>query len=172
MAERAAAAPHQPPPGIEKPKRFRPKLHYELIVCGLQGHELMGTDVSEIRPEDELVAFERDGVRWYRCLRCDSWLPLPPPEAAARRHLPRREEIELPLRGKPLRDKIVLRAIAVDRAFHFVVLTLLGVLILAFASNQQQLRDEFFRVVTDLQGGVAGGPVQTSHVGVVGELDK
>jgi uncharacterized membrane protein (DUF2068 family) len=172
MAERADAAPHQPPPGIERPKRFRPKLHYELIVCGLDGHELVGTDVAEIRPEDELVAFERDGVRWYRCLRCDSWLPLPPPKAPARRDLPPREKIELPLRGKPLRDKIVLRAIAIDRAFHFVVLTLLGVLILAFASNQEQLRDEFFRVVTDLQGGVAGGPVQTSHVGVVGELDK
>ena len=171
MAERAAA-PHQPPPGIEKPKRFRPKLHYELIVCGLQGHELVGTDVAEIRPEDELVAFERDGVRWHRCLRCDSWLPLRPPEVPARTHLPPREEIELPLRGKPLRDKIVLRLIAIDRAFHFVVLTLLGVLILAFASNQQQLRHEFFRIVTDLQGGVAGGPVQTSHVGVVGELDK
>jgi uncharacterized membrane protein (DUF2068 family) len=132
----------------------------------------VGTDVAELRPEDELVGFERDGVRWHRCLRCDSWLPLPPPEAPARRHLPPREQIELPARGKPLRDKIVLRLIAVDRAFHFVVLTLLGVLILVFTSNKRHLHDEFVRIVTDLQGGVAGGPVQTSRVGVVGELDK
>ena len=57
-----------------------------------------------------------DGVRWHRCLRCDSWLPFPPPEDPVRRHPPDRDEIELPLRGKPLRDKIVLRVIAVDRA--------------------------------------------------------
>jgi uncharacterized membrane protein (DUF2068 family) len=171
MAEQRVA-PAEPPPGIVKPKRFRPKLHYELIVCGLRGHEVVGTDVAELRPEDELIAFEHEGIRWHRCLRCDSWLPLPPPERPVRRQMPPREEIELPLRGKPLRDKIVLRVIAVDRAFHFVVLTLLGVLILAFASNRAQLQHQFFRIVTDLQGGVAGGPVQTSHVGILGELDK
>src|SRR2546430_1246417 len=171
MAERGAPAAATPP-GTVKPQRFRPRLHYELIVCGLRGHELVGTDVAELRPEDALVAFEAEGVRWHRCLRCDSWLPLPPPEKPARRQLPPREEIELPLRGRPLRDKIVLRLIAVDRAFHFVVLTLLGLLILAFASNRAELQHKFFRIVTDLQGGVAGGPVQTSHVGILGELDK
>src|SRR4051794_24542901 len=157
MAEQRVA-PAEPPPGIVKPKRFRPKLHYELIVCGLRGHEVVGTDVAELRPEDESIAFEFEGLRWHRCLRCDSWLPLAPPETPARRYLPPMEEIEVPLRGKPLRDKIVLRLIAVDRAFHFVVLTLLGLLILAFASNRAHLQDQFFRIVTDLQGGVAGGP--------------
>ena len=171
MAEHGAA-PHQPPPGTVEPRRFRPRLHYELIVCGFRGHELVGVDVAELRPEDAIVAFEAEGVRWHRCLRCDSWLPLAPPKARDRQHLPPREEIELPLRGKPLRDKIVLRVIAIDRALHFVVLGLLGVLILAFASNRERLQDTFFRVVTDLQGGVAGGPVQTSHVGIVHELDR
>ena len=28
-------------------------------------------------PEDALVVREIGGVRWHRCLRCDSWLPLP-----------------------------------------------------------------------------------------------
>ncbi|MEA2470049.1 MAG: hypothetical protein QOE38_1048, partial [Thermoleophilaceae bacterium] len=27
---------HAPLPGIVKPKRFRAKLHYELIVCGVR----------------------------------------------------------------------------------------------------------------------------------------
>jgi uncharacterized membrane protein (DUF2068 family) len=161
-----------PLPGTVKPKRFRPKLHYELIVCGLRGHELVGTDVGELRPEDELVAFEAEAVRWHRCLRCDSWLPLAPPKAPARPHLPPRDEIELPPRGKPLRDKIVLRLIAIDRAFHFVVLGLLGVLILVFASDRAKLHETFVRVVTDLQSGVGGGPVQTSKVGIVHELDR
>jgi uncharacterized membrane protein (DUF2068 family) len=163
---------HQPLPGTVEPKRFRPKLHWELIVCGARGHELVGTDVAELREEDRLVAFEDEGVRWHRCLRCDSWLPQPAPEHAARQHLPGRDEIELPLRGKPLRDKVVLRAIAVNRAFHFLVLGLLGVAILLFASHQGQLKHTFYRVVTDLQGGVGGGPVQTSKTGLLGELDK
>ena len=65
---------------------------------------------------------EIDGLRWYRCVRCDSWVPLPPPEHPARETPPSRDEVDLPLRGKALRDKIVLRVIAIDRAIHFVVL--------------------------------------------------
>jgi uncharacterized membrane protein (DUF2068 family) len=170
--ERPAHRHHAPLPGTVKPKRFRPKLHYELIVCGIQGHELVGTDAAELRPQDHVLAVEAEGVRWHRCLRCDSWLPLPPPEAPARETLPSREELELPLRGRPLRDKIVLRAIAIDRGLHFVVLALLGVAILLFASHRTQLKDTFYRVMTDIQGGVGGGPVQNDKVGLIGELNK
>jgi uncharacterized membrane protein (DUF2068 family) len=159
---------HAPLPGTVKPKRFRPKLHYELIACGVSGHELVGTDAAELRPQDQVLAVEAEGVRWHRCLRCDSWLPLPPPDAPARETLPTREELELPLRGRPLRDKIVLRAIAVDRGLHFVVLGLLGLAILLFASRQAALRDTFYRVAADL----SGGPVQKDKVGLLGELNK
>jgi uncharacterized membrane protein (DUF2068 family) len=155
-------------PGTVKPKRFRPKLHYELIACGVSGHELVGTDAARLRPEDHVIAVEAEGVRWHRCLRCDSWLPLPPPDAPARETLPSREEIELPLRGRPLRDKIVLRVIAIDRGLHFLVLGLLGLAILLFASRQAQLRDSFYRVAADL----SGGPVQKDSVGLLGELNK
>src|SRR5919201_4437178 len=95
----------RPLPGTVAPRRFRPRLHYELLMCGISGHELVGTDAAELRPEDRLVARELDGVRWHRCLRCDSWLPLAAAAAPARRHPPDREVISLPLRGKPLRDK-------------------------------------------------------------------
>jgi uncharacterized membrane protein (DUF2068 family) len=167
-----AESEHRPLPGTVKPARFRPRLHWELIVCGARGHELVGTDAAELRTEDRLVAFEDEGVRWHRCLRCDSWLPQPAPENPARQHLPDRDEIELPLRGKPLRDKVVLRLIAINRAFHFLILGLLGVAILLFASHQGELKHTFYRVVTDLQSGVGGGPVQTSKSGLIGELDK
>src|SRR3954452_8987614 len=118
---------HQPPPGtLVEPRRFKVKLHWELLACGWSGHELVGTDAANLHPEDSLVARELGGVRFFRCLRCDSWLPLPAPAAPALGALPPREEIDLPLRGRPLRDKVVLRAIAVDRAFHFVVLGLVA----------------------------------------------
>ena len=44
---------------------------------------------------------------------------------------------------------------------------------IAFAGNETSLRDAYYRILTDLQGGVAGGPVQnTGHVGILHELDK
>ena len=55
-------ASHQPahvgPPGTEEPRRFRPKLRYELIGCGLHGHEIVGMDAAALRAEDELFARE------------------------------------------------------------------------------------------------------------------
>jgi uncharacterized membrane protein (DUF2068 family) len=158
-------------PGVRmRPARFVPRLHWELIVCGLAGHELVGLDAAHLRDADALVARQVGDVRWHRCLRCDSWLPLPRPAAPAREHPPERDEIELPLRGRPLRDKIVLRLIAINRAVHFVVLGLLGAAILLFASHRESFRARFYRVVTDLQGGVAGsGRV---HRGLLGEIDK
>lgn len=122
----------------------------------MRGHELAGTDAAELREQDAILAREAaDGTRWHRCLRCDSWVALPAPEHPARRTPPEREEIELPLRGKPLRDKLVLRLIAVDRAFHFFVLAVLGILVLVFAADRRTLQATFYKVMADLQGGVA-----------------
>jgi uncharacterized membrane protein (DUF2068 family) len=163
----------QHPPGTHPHPRPRRKVDWELVWCGLHGHELVGTDAAELRPEDALYAREAGGVRWHRCLRCDSWLALPARAAPTRQYPPDRGEIEIPLRGKALRDRVVLRVIAVDRAFHFVILVLLGIAVLLFASHEASLRDAFYRVLAGLQRGVAGGPVQTSgHVGILGELDK
>jgi len=135
-----------------RPRRFVPRFHWELLSCGVAGHELIGTDARTLRAQDAVVARERDGVRWHRCVRCDSWMPVPAPEHPARDVLPARGEIELPLRGRPLRDKIVLRLIAIDRALHFVGLALLAVAILLFSANRADLRAVVLRVVTDLSG--------------------
>jgi uncharacterized membrane protein (DUF2068 family) len=162
----------RPVPGTVPPRRFVPRLHYELLVCGLRGHELIGLDAAEIRRQDAVVVREIGGIRWHRCVRCDSWLPLPPPAHPARPFPPDRDEVELSLRGKALRDKIVLRVIAVDRALHFLLLGLLAAAIFLFTAHEASLKQTFYRVVTDLQGGVGGGPVQTSHTGVVHELDR
>jgi uncharacterized membrane protein (DUF2068 family) len=153
---------HHRPPGTVRPRRFRPRFHWELLVCGLRGHELVGTDAARVRVEDELVVQEREGVRWYRCLRCDGWLPLPPPTRPAREVPPGRDEIELPLRGRALRDRIVLRVIAIDRAIHFVVLGLLAVAVFLFAAHEVRVRDAVYRIVNAVQG-TTGDPTQHSH---------
>ena len=159
------------PPGAERPRRYRPKLRYELIGCGLHGHELLGTDAAELRPEDDLFAREFGGLRWYRCLRCDSWLALTPPADPATRFPPDRREVTVPLRGRPLRDKYVLRLIALDRVIHFLVLSALAAAIFLFAGNKVALNADFTRILNDLQGGL-GGPVNPSHHGIVHDLQR
>lgn len=162
-------------PGVrrEPPRRFVPRFHWELLVCGLAGHALVGLDARRLRPEDDVVVRERDGVRWHRCLRCDSWLPLPAPEGAAATvdTPPDRDAVELPLRGRPLRDKIVLRLIAVNRAAHFVGLGLLGVAILLFSANRADLRDTVLRVVADVSGESASGGAAAGH-GLTHRIDE
>jgi uncharacterized membrane protein (DUF2068 family) len=163
----------QRPPGTHPHPRPRRKIDWELIVCGLRGHALVGTDAAELRREDALIAREEEAFRWHRCLRCDSWVALDRPAQPAREHPPDRDEITVPSRGKALRDKVVLRLIAIDRAFHFLILALLGVAVLLFAGNEASLKDAYYRILTDLQGGVSGGPVQNSgHVGILHEFDR
>jgi uncharacterized membrane protein (DUF2068 family) len=159
-------------PGTEDPRRRR-QLDWELITCGVRGHALVGRDVERAREEDGALIRDVGDTRWHRCLRCDAWVPLPRPAHPARPALPARSEIVVPIRGRALHDRIILRLIALDRALHFLVLALLGVGVLLFASDRAHLRAGFYRVLTAIQGGVAGGPVQTTgHVGIIHELDK
>lgn len=131
----------------------------------------MGTDARELGTQDAVLAREdAAGERWYRCLRCDSWLALPRPEHPSRARPPEREEIELPLRGKALRDKIVLRLIALDRAFHFLLLGGLGALVLLFAADRRTLRGTFYRVIADMQGGIASSQAHSGH-GLLHDVD-
>jgi uncharacterized membrane protein (DUF2068 family) len=171
MTGNANAPNGRTPPGIEKPKRFRPTFHYELIACGLSGHELIGMDSAEIRPQDEALVRQQNGMRWYRCLRCDSWLPLDPPATPTRPFPPDRDHIELPRRGRALRDQFVLRLIAIDRGLHFVVLGLLAAAVFLFAANRSDLQGTYFRVLQALQGQLSGTTPEHQS-GLIGGLTK
>jgi uncharacterized membrane protein (DUF2068 family) len=176
MSTEGPAPPATPPaptaaPGTERPRRYRPRLRYELIGCGLHGHELLGTDAAELRAGDHLFARESGGLRWYRCLRCDSWVVLTPPSQPARRHPPSREEVTLPLRGRPLRDRYILRLIAIDRMLHFLVLSALAAAVFLFAGDKAALNADFTRILHDLQGGL-GGPMASSRHGIVHDLQR
>jgi uncharacterized membrane protein (DUF2068 family) len=160
------------PPGAVRPARWMPRFHYELISCGLRGHMLVGMDAAAIRPQDELLVREPgDGLRWHRCVRCDAWVPLRPPAAPTRPHPPERDQIQLPLRGRPLRDQYVLRLIAIDRIVHFVVLAALAVGVVVFISDRAAIGPAFYRVLDAIQGGV-GGPNGMGDSGILAEAEK
>jgi uncharacterized membrane protein (DUF2068 family) len=146
-------------------------LTYELLGCARRGHLLVGRDVARIREQDALIVREADGLRWHRCLRCDMWAPSPAPDRPIREFCPEPDEIAVPLRGRLLRDRYVLRLIALDRLVHFVVLAALAVGIFAFAREREALSGPFFRVMDAVQaalGGRSGG----SGEGMLGELSK
>jgi uncharacterized membrane protein (DUF2068 family) len=155
------------------PRSARRLGRYELISCGLHGHTLVGTDTATIRPEDSLIVREIQGLRWYRCLRCDTWLPrpIPLPAQTPHEHLPERDRIEVPLRGRPLRDRFVLRLIALDRVLHVLVLSTITVAIFLFAQDRDQLHKVYVRILDDLQGGL-GGPIFDTKHGVFHEVNR
>jgi len=86
--------------------------HAETWVCSMRGH------VCSPAVDDERLA----QGRLLRCLRCDSWVTGEAIDGHA-------EEVPWPRRGKELHEAIVLRAVAVNRAFHALVLIPAGLLL-------------------------------------------
>ena len=150
-----------------KKRNRRPDNFYELITCGWKDHALVGTDVAHLVPEDAMLAREGDGMRWYRCLRCDAWVVDSPPSEPTRDRMPDRDEIEVPLRGPMLRDRYVLRLIAVDRAVHVIVLTALAVILYTFARHDATLHRDYVNIMSDLSGTTPG---ESQVRGVLGYL--
>jgi uncharacterized membrane protein (DUF2068 family) len=150
-------------------KQKGPHNRYELVTCAWKGHALVGTGAAEVTPEDALVVREGVGVRWHRCLRCDAWLSAPIPDEPSQERVTSREEIEIPARGPLLRDRYVLRLIAVDRAIHVVVLSVLAAVLFAFAKHDAALHRDYINIMNDLSG---GSPGETQVRGILGYLRK
>jgi uncharacterized membrane protein (DUF2068 family) len=117
----------------------------------------VGLDAARVTAADASLVRERDGLRWYRCLRCDSWMPREPPVEPTREHVPGRSEIDVPERGRVLRDRFVLRLIALDRLVHVVVLVSVAVVLLVFVSHRSSLEATYDGVMNALLGS-SGGP--------------
>ncbi len=152
--------------------RHRPSNRYELLTCAWKGHQLVGVGAARVASEDELLVRECAGVRWHRCLRCDAWVMQPIPEQFTRDRVERRDEIEVPARGAVLRDRYVLRLIAVDRAIHVIVLTILAVVLFTFARHDQSLHRDYVNIMNDLAGGDPGSTQARGILGYFGRAFK
>ena len=154
------------------PGRRRPSNRYELLTCAWSGHVLVGTDAATITPDDALVVRQDGAVRWHRCLRCDAWVGRAAPEHPDRERVEPKDEITLPLRGAALRDRYVLRLIALDRAIHVIVLAGLAVALFTFAAHNQALHHDYQNIMNDLAGGAPGASQARGVLGYLGRAFK
>jgi len=147
----------------------RPEYRYELLTCAWHGHELVGENAAVVTPADAVVVRDIDAQRWCRCLRCDGWMARPIPDDPSEERVPGRDQIEVPLRGPALRDRYVLRLIALDRALHVVILTFLAIAFVTFATHNRALHADYQNIMNALNG---GGAAALRVRGVLGYLRK
>ncbi len=83
-----------------------------------------------------------------------------------------RDEIELPLRGPLLRDRYVLRLIAIDRAIHVVVLTTAAIILFTVARHNQAFHRDYVNIMNDLSGGDPGSSTAKGILGAFGRIFK
>jgi uncharacterized membrane protein (DUF2068 family) len=113
---------------------------------------LVGLDAAEVTGADPVLVREHDGLRWHHCLRCGCWVLENPPGHPTRDRVPTRDEVELPLRGPLLRDRYVLRLIALDRALHVVLLGSLAFVIFFLAGNHAALQRDYAQILQAFGG--------------------
>ena len=99
----------------------------ETLVCGIRGHVVPVADGRTSDAEHAgIVTMTSDGRRLGRCLRCDAWIDAPI-DAASRDTVEPLDRLAIPRRGQPLREAMVVRLIAIERAAHAVAFTLAAI---------------------------------------------
>ena len=144
--------------------------HNETWVCSIRGHVVPAAVALRLQPADIGIAVDgNDGTRLSRCLRCDLWLraPVPEPDGCAYEVVPPLADLELPRRGKPLEDAILLRLIAIDRGIHGALFAILAVALLLVKLQLGSIQSWAESLLTSINGTVdntsRGGHVRLSR---------
>ncbi|MGH3531290.1 MAG: DUF2127 domain-containing protein [Mycobacterium sp.] len=107
---------------------------FALRSCGLRGHATFAPDEPELR--ERLRVDTPVGEAW-RCLRCETFVVGPP-----RRSGPADTAPEIP-RGRLLRDRTLMRALAVERTIRCIVLSLVAVGVFKVRGSRARLQHAF-----------------------------
>ncbi|MEZ0053262.1 uncharacterized membrane protein (DUF2068 family) [Mycobacterium sp. MAA66] len=109
-------------------------VNFALRSCGLHGHATFAPDEPELRAR--LFVDTPVGEAW-RCLRCEAFVVGPPAGSGPAESAP-----EVP-RGRLLRDRFLMRALAVERVIRALVLSLVGAGVLHVRARRSHLQDMF-----------------------------
>ncbi len=109
---------------------------FALRSCGLRGHATFAPDEPELR--ERLTVDTPAGTAW-RCLRCETFVVGPP-----RRSGPANTAPEIP-HGRFLRDRTLMRALAIERTFRAVVFLLMAAGVVKFSGSRGRWRQTLDR---------------------------
>jgi uncharacterized membrane protein (DUF2068 family) len=138
--------------------------HPETFVCSRRGHVTPAALVEHLRPEDAGLGVDLpDGRRLARCTRCDVWIQTTPPPKPVRETLPPLKTMKVPRRGSTLREAIILRVIAIDRAVHSVLFALTAIVLTLVELNLGPLHHQ----AAKLLGSITGQTGQGNSQGVI-----
>jgi uncharacterized membrane protein (DUF2068 family) len=107
---------------------------FALRSCGLRGHATFAPDEPALR--ERLKADTPAGEAW-RCLRCETFVVGPPRGSGPAGTAP-----EIP-RGRLLRDRTLMRALAVERAVRSVVVLLMAAGVLKVRGSRARWQQAF-----------------------------
>ena len=148
--------------------------HNETWVCSIRGHVVPALGAERLRATDGALGADLpDGTRVARCLRCDLWIRdrPPAPGEAVYEVVPPIAELDLPRRGKPLEDAILLRVIAVERGIHGVLFTLLTVVLLVIRLRLPRIQ-AWAQSLLDSLNGTINNTARSGHVRLSHELQS
>lgn len=109
-------------------------MDWNLSVCARHGHETYAPDEHPLR--ERLLVRTPAGEAW-RCLRCADYVVGPPKGSG-----PADDAPEVP-RGRLLRDRRIMRLLAIERAIRGLGLIGLAVLVFAFRNSRNSLHASF-----------------------------
>ena len=135
--------------------------------CARRGHETYAPVGPGIEPElaERLRVETVHGAAW-RCLRCGDFVIGEPAGSGPAQDAP------VVLRGKALRDLLILRVLAVERIVRGVVIALIAWAVWKFGSNQNALRQLFESDVTAFKPLANHFGWDVEHAGVVERIRK
>ena len=107
---------------------------FALRSCGLRGHATFAPDEPELR--ERLKADTPAGEAW-RCLRCETFVVGGPRHSGPANTAP-----EIP-RGRLLRDRTIMRALAVERGFRCIIFLLMAAGVFKVNGSRDRLRQAF-----------------------------
>jgi len=146
--------------------------HPETLVCGVRQHVVPARWARKLEGElAPLVVTASDGRRLGRCLRCDAWLDAPV-ETTPAGELSTVPSDLVPRRGRALRDAIIVRGIAVERAIHSVAFGLLAVGLLVLRVDLSGLQSQAKTIVNDAGGGLAGPGQTESQSTILHQIER